>query len=82
MGVCLFLQLCDGSIVAFTVLHNVNCNHGFIYVTSQVRLEHVFIWLFLSMLWDEAMALWLIIILNFKFSGHFKDLPIAIWINL
>lgn len=31
-----FLQLCDGSIVAFTVLHNVNCNHGLIYVTSQV----------------------------------------------
>ncbi|PPS08801.1 hypothetical protein GOBAR_AA11840 [Gossypium barbadense] len=29
-------QICDGSIVAFTVLHNVNCNHGFIYVTSQV----------------------------------------------
>ncbi|KAM5557150.1 cleavage and polyadenylation specificity factor subunit 1 [Rosa sericea] len=28
-------QLCDGSIVAFTVLHNVNCNHGLIYVTSQ-----------------------------------------------
>ncbi|XWS48359.1 hypothetical protein CRYUN_Cryun13aG0069400 [Craigia yunnanensis] len=28
-------QLCDGFIVAFTVLHNVNCNHGFIYVTLQ-----------------------------------------------
>ncbi|KAL6127024.1 hypothetical protein ACLB2K_075069 [Fragaria x ananassa] len=28
-------QLCDGSIVAFTVLHNVNCNHGLIYVTSE-----------------------------------------------
>ncbi|URD80129.1 cleavage and polyadenylation specificity factor subunit [Musa troglodytarum] len=32
-------QLCDGSIVAFTVLHNVNCNHGLIYVTSQVPLR-------------------------------------------
>ncbi|EFH40379.1 hypothetical protein ARALYDRAFT_495232 [Arabidopsis lyrata subsp. lyrata] len=32
-------QLCDGSIAAFTVLHNVNCNHGFIYVTSQVVLK-------------------------------------------
>lgn len=32
-------QLCDGSIVAFTVLHNVNCNHGFIYVTSQGVLK-------------------------------------------
>uniref|UniRef100_A0A7N0U7D7 Cleavage and polyadenylation specificity factor subunit 1 n=1 Tax=Kalanchoe fedtschenkoi TaxID=63787 RepID=A0A7N0U7D7_KALFE len=28
-------QLCDGSITTFTVLHNVNCNHGLIYVTSQ-----------------------------------------------
>lgn len=32
-------QLCDGSIVAFTVLHNVNCNHGLIYVTSQGILK-------------------------------------------
>ncbi|KAJ4835898.1 hypothetical protein Tsubulata_006157 [Turnera subulata] len=32
-------QLCDGSIVAFTVLHNVNCNHGFIYITSQGKLK-------------------------------------------
>ncbi|CAL5185052.1 unnamed protein product [Lathyrus oleraceus] len=32
-------QLCDGSIVAFTVLHNVNCNHGLIYVTSQGVLK-------------------------------------------
>lgn len=32
-------QLCDGAIVAFTVLHNVNCNHGFIYVTSQGTLK-------------------------------------------
>ncbi|WOL10817.1 cleavage and polyadenylation specificity factor subunit 1 isoform X1 [Canna indica] len=32
-------QLCDGSIVAFTVLHNVNCNHGLIYVTSQGYLK-------------------------------------------
>ncbi|CAN8244624.1 unnamed protein product [Cochlearia groenlandica] len=32
-------QLCDGSISAFTVLHNVNCNHGFIYVTSQGVLK-------------------------------------------
>lgn len=32
-------QLCDGSIAAFTVLHNVNCNHGFIYVTSQGILK-------------------------------------------
>lgn len=31
-----FGQLCDGSVVAVTVLHNVNCNHGLIYVTSQV----------------------------------------------
>lgn len=36
---CLFPQLSDGSIVAFTVLHNVNCNHGLIYVTSQVQLQ-------------------------------------------
>ncbi|GAB2265340.1 hypothetical protein Dimus_000404 [Dionaea muscipula] len=32
-------QLCDGSIVAFAFLHNVNCNHGFIYVTSQGFLK-------------------------------------------
>jgi cleavage and polyadenylation specificity factor subunit 1 len=32
-------QLCDGSIAAFTVLHNVNCNHGFIYVTAQGVLK-------------------------------------------
>ncbi|VVB08018.1 unnamed protein product [Arabis nemorensis] len=32
-------QLCDGPIAAFTVLHNVNCNHGFIYVTSQGILK-------------------------------------------
>lgn len=32
-------QLCDGSIVAFTVLHNVNCNHGLIYVTAQGFLK-------------------------------------------
>lgn len=32
-------QLCDASIAAFTVLHNVNCNHGFIYVTSQGFLK-------------------------------------------
>ncbi|KAF6156189.1 hypothetical protein GIB67_010653 [Kingdonia uniflora] len=32
-------QLCDGPIVSFTVLHNVNCNHGLIYVTSQGFLK-------------------------------------------
>ncbi|KAL4574864.1 hypothetical protein LXL04_021704 [Taraxacum kok-saghyz] len=32
-------QLCDGSIIAFTVLHNMYCNHGFIYVTSQIPLK-------------------------------------------
>ncbi|XP_074570014.1 cleavage and polyadenylation specificity factor subunit 1 [Curcuma longa] len=32
-------QLCDGSIVAFTVLHNLNCNHGLIYVTSEGYLK-------------------------------------------
>ncbi|MCD7460770.1 hypothetical protein HAX54_044384 [Datura stramonium] len=32
-------QLCDGPIVAFTVLHNVNCNHGLIYVTAQGTLK-------------------------------------------
>lgn len=32
-------QLCDGSIVAFTVFHNVNCNRGLIYVTSQGVLK-------------------------------------------
>lgn len=32
-------QLCDGSIIAFTVLHNMYCNHGFIYVTSQGTLK-------------------------------------------
>ncbi|KAJ3706249.1 hypothetical protein LUZ61_009954 [Rhynchospora tenuis] len=32
-------QFCDGTIVAFTVLHNVNCNHGFICVTSQGFLK-------------------------------------------
>ncbi|XP_057475744.1 LOW QUALITY PROTEIN: cleavage and polyadenylation specificity factor subunit 1-like [Actinidia eriantha] len=32
-------QLCDGPIGAFTVLHNVNCNHGFIFVTSQGILK-------------------------------------------
>ncbi|KAG0498836.1 hypothetical protein HPP92_003527 [Vanilla planifolia] len=33
------IELCDGPIAAFTVLHNVNCNHGFIYVTSQGFLK-------------------------------------------
>jgi cleavage and polyadenylation specificity factor subunit 1 len=32
-------QLCDGPIVAFTVLHNMYCNHGLIYVTSQGTLK-------------------------------------------
>ncbi|THG14963.1 hypothetical protein TEA_018972 [Camellia sinensis var. sinensis] len=32
-------QLCDGPIVAFTVLHNLNCNHGLIHVTSQGILK-------------------------------------------
>ncbi|KAK3022185.1 hypothetical protein RJ639_047007 [Escallonia herrerae] len=32
-------QLCDGPIVAFTVLHNMYCNHGLIYVTSQIPLK-------------------------------------------
>ncbi|KAL6526939.1 hypothetical protein OROGR_016029 [Orobanche gracilis] len=32
-------QVCDGPIVAFTVLHNVNCNHGFIYITSEGALK-------------------------------------------
>ncbi|CAK9135184.1 unnamed protein product [Ilex paraguariensis] len=32
-------QQCDGPIAAFTVLHNVNCNHGLIYVTSQGILK-------------------------------------------
>ncbi|KQJ81990.1 hypothetical protein BRADI_5g04673v3 [Brachypodium distachyon] len=32
-------QLCDGPIEAFTVLHNVNCSHGLIYVTSQGFLK-------------------------------------------
>ncbi|XP_009593078.1 cleavage and polyadenylation specificity factor subunit 1 isoform X1 [Nicotiana tabacum] len=32
-------QLCDGPIVAVTVLHNVNCNHGLIYVTAQGTLK-------------------------------------------
>nr|XP_043633583.1 cleavage and polyadenylation specificity factor subunit 1 [Erigeron canadensis] len=32
-------QLCDGPVIAFTVLHNTHCNHGFIYVTSQGTLK-------------------------------------------
>ncbi|XP_078166463.1 cleavage and polyadenylation specificity factor 160 isoform X1 [Carex rostrata] len=32
-------QFCDGAVVAFTILHNVNCNHGFICVTSQGFLK-------------------------------------------
>ncbi|KAM7491713.1 hypothetical protein LguiA_034634 [Lonicera macranthoides] len=32
-------QLCDGPIVAFTVLHNMYCTHGLIYVTSQGTLK-------------------------------------------
>ncbi|KAL3834565.1 hypothetical protein ACJIZ3_009301 [Penstemon smallii] len=32
-------QVCDGPIAAFTVLHNVNCNHGFIYITSEGALK-------------------------------------------
>ncbi|KAL8534303.1 hypothetical protein ACS0TY_010351 [Phlomoides rotata] len=32
-------QVSDGPIVAFTVLHNVNCNHGFIYITSEGALK-------------------------------------------
>ncbi|CAA6656270.1 unnamed protein product [Spirodela intermedia] len=32
-------QRCDGSVVAFSVLHIVNCNHGLIYVTSQGFLK-------------------------------------------
>ncbi|KAL1818556.1 hypothetical protein ACET3Z_013425 [Daucus carota] len=32
-------QLCDGPIAAFTILHNVYCNHGIIYVTQQGTLK-------------------------------------------
>ncbi|XP_078447996.1 cleavage and polyadenylation specificity factor 160 isoform X2 [Wolffia australiana] len=32
-------QRCDGSVVAFSPLHIVNCNHGLIYVTSQGLLK-------------------------------------------
>ncbi|KAL0359010.1 UNVERIFIED_CONTAM: Cleavage and polyadenylation specificity factor subunit [Sesamum angustifolium] len=32
-------QVCDGPIVAFTVLHNVNCNHGFYIYTSEGALK-------------------------------------------
>ncbi|XP_057859514.1 cleavage and polyadenylation specificity factor subunit 1 isoform X2 [Cryptomeria japonica] len=32
-------QLCHGHIVAFTPLHNINCNHGLIYVTAQGFLK-------------------------------------------
>ncbi|VFQ77558.1 unnamed protein product [Cuscuta campestris] len=32
-------QLCDGPIAGFAVLHNVNCNHGFIYITTQGTLK-------------------------------------------
>ena len=33
------LQFCDGPIIAFTPLHNINCNHGFIYYTEQGFLK-------------------------------------------
>lgn len=32
-------QFCDGAILAFTPLHNVNCNRGLIYATSQESLK-------------------------------------------
>ncbi|KAJ7555735.1 hypothetical protein O6H91_05G052500 [Diphasiastrum complanatum] len=32
-------QYCDGSILAFTPLHNVNCTHGLIYVSNQGLLK-------------------------------------------
>nr|GMC92978.1 cleavage and polyadenylation specificity factor subunit 1 isoform X1 [Ipomoea batatas] len=32
-------QLCDGPIIGFTVLHNVSCNHGLIYITAQGALK-------------------------------------------
>ncbi|XP_047329252.1 cleavage and polyadenylation specificity factor subunit 1 isoform X2 [Impatiens glandulifera] len=32
-------QLCDGPVSAFTVLHNVNCNHGLIHVSVQGVLK-------------------------------------------
>ncbi|CAM6094104.1 unnamed protein product [Calypogeia fissa] len=32
-------QSCDGAILAFTSLHNVNCNHGLIYATSEGFLK-------------------------------------------
>lgn len=32
-------QLCHGPILAFTPLHNINCNHGFIYCTAQGFLK-------------------------------------------
>ncbi|EPS69122.1 hypothetical protein M569_05643, partial [Genlisea aurea] len=32
-------QVCDGPIVAFAVLHNINCSHGFIYITSEGSLK-------------------------------------------
>ena len=45
------MQLCDGPIVAFTVLHNVNCCRGLIYVTSQVKCHlDAFFNIILSML--------------------------------
>lgn len=32
-------QFCDGAILGFTPLHNVNCAHGFIYITAQGQLK-------------------------------------------
>jgi cleavage and polyadenylation specificity factor subunit 1 len=32
-------QFCDGAILGFTPLHNVNCTHGFIYVTAEGLLK-------------------------------------------
>jgi hypothetical protein len=54
------LQLCDGSIVAFTVLHNVNCNHGLIYVTSQAWEYHgsflwIYIYIYFSLLFESGL---------------------------
>lgn len=32
-------QFCDGAILGFTPLHNVNCAHGFIFITAEGRLK-------------------------------------------
>lgn len=58
--VFVYLQLCDGPIVGFTVLHNVSCNHGFIYITAQVRSSYFSFMFYVTLVRDTHIGYFVI----------------------